>query len=208
MDRTRTSPAASRGVHILLIAGLVVIASVMVAVALGGSRPALAADLPATTSSPVPVVTPLPTANSSADPREGGIDAMPIRVEIDVIGDDEVHVDIVDETGTVVGGSSGPAAHGPSVEAYTLEVEQADADTLRLTWIDYAIDNALELHVFDNDGVLQLVMIQPEPTTDVDAMAFDRILFLDFNGPISADDVEAWLQDGMDTPGTAGYENE
>ena len=193
MHRTRTATDASRGVHLALLTGLVVIASAMVAVALGGSRPARAADLPAT-ASPTPVVTPTPSAG-------------PIHVDINVIGDDEVGVDIVDETGTVVGGSSGPAADGPSVESYTLKVEQADADTLRLTWIDYAIDNALQLHVFDNDGVLQLVMIQPEPTTDVDAMAFDRVLFLDFDGPVSAGAVEAWLQDGMDTPGEAGYEN-
>jgi hypothetical protein len=194
MNRTRTSTDASRGAQVLLITGFAVIASVMVAVALGGSRPARAADLPVATASPVPVETPTPPTG-------------PIRIDIDVLGDDQVVVEIVDETGTVVGGSSGPVAHDPSVEPYTLRVEQADPDTLRLTWVDYAIDNALQLHVFDNDGVLQLVMIQPEPTTDVDAMAFDRILYLDFDGPISADDVEAWLQDGMDTPGEAGYEN-
>jgi hypothetical protein len=194
MHRTRTFIDASRGVQLALLTGLVVITSVMVAVALGGSRPARAADLPEATSSPAPVVTPTPSAG-------------PIHVDINVIGDDEVGVDIVDETGAVVGGSSGLAADGPSVESYTLQVEQADADTLRLTWIDYAIDNQLQLHVFDNDGVLQLVMIQPEPTTEVDAIAFDRVLFLDFDGPVSADDVEAWLQDGMDAPGEAGYEN-
>jgi hypothetical protein len=194
MHRTRISTDASRGVRLALLSGLVVIASVMVAVALGGSRPARAADVPPAASSPAPVATPTPPSG-------------PIRVDIDVVGNDEVFVDIVDETGTVVGGSSGPVAHGPSVETDTLKVEQADADTLRLTWIDYAIDNALQLQVFDHDGVLQLVMIQPEPTTDVDAMAFDRTLFLDFDEPVSAEDVEGWLQNGIDTPGVDGYEN-
>ena len=194
MNRTQTSSNASRGGQVLLIAGFVVIASVIVAVALGGNRPARAAGLPPQGSSPAPVETPTPPIG-------------PIRVAIDVLGDDEVAVEIIDETGSVVGGSSGPEADGPSVESYSLDVQQVDADTLRLTWIDYAIDNALQLHVFDNDGVLQLVMIQPEPTTDVDAMAFDRVLFLDFDGPVSAADVEAWLQDGMDTPGDAGFEN-
>ena len=194
MHRTRTSTDASHGVQIALLAGLVAIAAVMVAVALGGSRPARAADLPPATSSPAPVATPTPPTS-------------PIRVDINVVGNDEVFVDIVDKTGTVVGGSSGPPADGPSVESDRLKVEQADADTLRLTWIDYAIDNALQLLVFEHDGVLQLVMIQPEPTTEVDAMAFDRVLLLDFDRPVSAEDVEGWLQNGIDTPGVDGYEN-
>jgi hypothetical protein len=32
-----------------------------------------------------------------------------------------------------------------SVDAYTLKVENLDASTLKLTWVDFPIDNALAL---------------------------------------------------------------
>ena len=88
-----------------------------------------------------------------------------------------------------------------SVEPYTLEVENLDATTLQLTWVDFPIDNALALYIDESDGGIRLVLVQPEPTGPTDAMGFDRELILSFSEPVSADEVEAFLQDGLDTPG-------
>ena len=127
---------------------------------------------------------------------------MPIKVDLANATDADVYVDIVDETGLLVDAESGTPGDGMSVEPYTLVVENVDANTLRLTWVDFPIDNALALYVIDGtDGGLRLVLVQPEPTGTTDAIGFDRELILSFSQPVPADQVEAFLQDGLDTPG-------
>jgi hypothetical protein len=86
-----------------------------------------------------------------------------------------------------------------SVEPYTLHVENIDARTLRLTWVDFPIDNALALYI--NEDASRFVLVQPEPSSATDAVGFDRELILTFDHAISAADVEGFLQDGLDTPG-------
>ena len=88
-----------------------------------------------------------------------------------------------------------------SVDSYRLEVENIDATTLKLSWVDFPIENALALYIDESERGLRLVLVQPEPTGPTDAMGFDRDLILSFSEPISADDVEPFLQDGLDTPG-------
>ena len=79
------------------------------------------------------------------------------------------------------------------------KIENLDERTLKLTWVDFGIDNALALHFFQDGKVL--VMVQPEPDGDVDAMGHDRALILTFMEPIAADGIEGFLQGGLDTPG-------
>jgi hypothetical protein len=67
--------------------------------------------------------------------------------------------------------------------------------------IDYPIDNALALHIDESEGNVRLLLVQPEPTGPTDTIGLDRELVLSFSQPISADAVEALLQDGLDTPG-------
>jgi hypothetical protein len=203
---TRSAAGPKRPAIVILTSGLVVIASIAALIAFGGRGVgAVAAPLPTDRPSPAPVLTPAPSMAPSEVPADGGTDAMPIRVDIANIGGDDVYVDIVDETGTLIGASSGPAGSGASVDTYALRVENVDTTTLRLTWVDYPIDNVLALYVFPNDGVLHLALIQPEPSGPTDSIVHDRVLLLEFSQPISADDVEATLQDGLDTPGWAGY---
>ncbi|HET9520614.1 MAG TPA: hypothetical protein VFO73_06200 [Candidatus Limnocylindrales bacterium] len=152
---------------------------------------------PAVTPVPAPVATPVPTPA----PTDGGNDAMPLTVNLENATDDDVRVDIVDGTGILAGAESGTPGDGASVESYTLKVENVDAKTLRLTWVDYPIDNALALYIDPDGDGYRFVLVQPEPTGDTDAMAFDRELVLTFAEPISASQVEALLQDGLDTPG-------
>jgi hypothetical protein len=171
--------------------GAIVAVAILAAVALGG------APKPTSAPSPAPVATPAPTPA----PTDGGSDAMPLTVNLDNATHDDVRVDIVDGTGILVGAESGTPGDGASVEPYTLKVENVDAKTLKLTWVDYPIDNALALSIDTNGDGYRFVLVQPEPTGETDAIAFDRELILTFSEPISASQVEAFLQDGIDTPG-------
>ena len=181
----------------------------------GGNSSNGGAVVPPPPASPTaPAVTPAPTTKPTQAPRspaqtpvptpeqpDGGSDAMPIKVDLENATGADVYVDIVDNTGLLVAAVSGTPGDGTSVEGYTLAVENVDPTTIKLTWIDYPIDNALALYVDTFDGKLRLVLVQPEPTGPTDAMAFDRQLILTFSEPISASQVETFLQDGLDTPG-------
>jgi hypothetical protein len=136
-----------------------------------------------------------------AKPSDDGSDAMPIKVALENVSGADVYVDIVDETGLLVRAESGKPAEGQSVGQYALEVENLDATTLRLKWVDYPIDNALSLYIFEHEGAIRVLLIQPEPTGPTDSVALDRELILSFSKPISADQIEAFLQEGLDTPG-------
>ena len=177
-------------------------------------RPSAPADptavpTPDVTPLPTPVVTPKPPVETPAPPSrtpvpdetDGGPDAMPIKVDLENVSGADVYVDIVDETGLIVRAESGKPAEGQSVDQNTLEVENLDASTLKLTWVDYPIDNALGLHVFEHEGRLRLLLVQPAPTGPTDTVALDRELILSFSEPISANDVDALLREGLDTPG-------
>lgn len=154
---------------------------------------------PATATPPAP--SKAPTPKPTAEPTDDGSDAMPIRVDIETVAGGDVYVDIVDSTGYLVGAKSGTPAEGQSVGQYTLEVENLDPSTLKLSWVDYPIENALTLYIDEHDGAIRLLLIQPAPTGPTDAIALDRELILSFSRPISADQVESFLQEGLDTPG-------
>ena len=152
------------------------------------SRAPLVTPSPAPVATPGPVVTPGPWPRSRSrhrtrwcgpnpvaepdpvvepEPTDGGDDAMPLTVDLETADGHDVYVDIVDRYGLLESAESGHPAEGMSVEPYTLDIENLDERTLKLTWVDFGIDNALELHFFQDGKVL--VMIQPDPESDVDA---------------------------------------
>jgi hypothetical protein len=146
---------------------------------------------------PTPVQTPVPTPVQTGVPTP----VAPIKVDLITSNGANVYVDIADRTGWLVSAKSGTPAEGMSVAPYTIEVENLDATTLKLTWVDFPIDNALALYIDESEGGLRLVLVQPEPTGSTDSIAHDRELILSFSQPIAADDVETFLQDGLDTAG-------
>jgi hypothetical protein len=154
------------------------------------------------TPAPAPDGTPEPTAvpapDETPDPDDGS-DAMPIKVDLRNATDADVYVDIVDTTGLLVEARSGSPGDGISVE--TLVAENIDATTLKLTWADFPIDNALALYVDEHEGGIRLLLVQPAPTGTTDAMGFDRELILSFSEPISAEGVETIIVEELDTPG-------
>ena len=153
------------------------------------------------TKTPTATVDPTPGGSPETPPEDGGSDAIPLKVELDNATGADVYVDIADRTGILVDAASGQPGDGASVEPYRLQVENVDARSLRLTWVDYPIDNALALYIDRVGGGYRLLLVQPEPTGPTDSIAFDRELILTFSETVSAVDVEAFLQGGLDTPG-------
>ncbi len=109
----------------------------------------------------------------------------------------DVAIEIVDESGTLRSATSGTPGDGASVKPYTVTVGNDDPTTLRLTWVGGPCD-AQDLLAIDATG-RRFLLVQPECPGD--AVVFDRVLVLGFAEPIDADDVEAILQDGLDTTG-------
>jgi hypothetical protein len=112
-----------------------------------------------------------------------------------------VYVDIVDRTGSLTGAASGTPGDGMSIEPYTISAVNLDPKTVKLTWVDFPIDNALALYIDVVDGHYRFLLVQPEPTGPADAIGFDRELVLTFSVPVSTGQVETFLQGGLDTPG-------
>jgi hypothetical protein len=196
----------NRSNQITLLVSIVVgtiLAAVIAFTAFGGGGgtddpvlPPVVSPSPSAPSTPVPAPdeTPAPTP----DPDDGS-DAMPIKVDLQNATGADVYVDIVDSTDLLVEARSGTPGDGMSVEG--LVAENIDATTLKLTWTDFPIDNALALYVDQHEGGIRLLLVQPGPTGTTDAMGFDRELILSFSEPVSSDQVETIIVEGLDTPG-------
>lgn len=203
---TRSLDRRNRSNQITLLVSIAagtILAAVIAFTAFGGGGgsddpvlPPVASPSPSAPSKPVPAPdeTPAPTP----DPDDG-FDAMPIKVDLQNATGADVYVDIVDNTGLLAEARSGTPGDGMSVEG--LVAENVEATTLKLTWTDFPIDNALALSIDEHGGGIRLLLVQPGPTGTTDAMGFDRELILSFSEPISADQVETVLVEDLDTPG-------
>jgi hypothetical protein len=143
---------------------------------------------------PVPTAQPTPVATPADDPADGET-----LVKLDIADPHDVFVGVKDLTGKVVDATSGHAGDGMSVRWYDLEVENVDDDTLRLTWVGYPTDDPVKVLVFDDRGTPTIVLMQRMPPENSDALGFDRVLDLHFDGPVSPDDYRIVTQDGYDT---------
>jgi hypothetical protein len=152
--------------------------------------PVVTPETTAKPAEPTPKSTPRPShVNSPTDPA-------PILVDLETVDGHAVRVDIVDLSGILETAVSGTPAEGASAEG--LAVENVDARTLRLTWVDFPIDNVDALNIEWFDGRLRFVLVQPEPRGVSDSVGYDRELILRLSEPISAADVDAFLTTGLD----------
>ena len=184
-----------------LVPVIAALAAVLAACSAGG-----AGQAPTEPPAPAPTAVPAPNTQAPATPapvpsEDPGSDLMPIRVELDSTTGQDVYVDILDRTGSIKAATTGQPGDEATVEPYTVEVENIDARTLRLSWTDYPIDNALSLVVDQAGAGVRFVLVQPAPSGPADAMGEGRILELTFDRDISAALVESFLQEGLDTPG-------
>jgi hypothetical protein len=153
-----------------------------------GHRPAPSAPSVATpTASPVvePTRAPAqPTAAPSEAPTDGDI-AVPLK---NLTGDD-VSVAIDDATGKLDVASSGNPGDGMSVRWFHVKVENVDADTLRVVWVGLPRDEIVGLAITEKAGAIHLAFTQDAPPANSDALGFDRVLELSFEGPVRSEDV-------------------
>jgi hypothetical protein len=167
------------------LTALVVLAGVLAACT--ATDPRLADDPEAATapptSAPIPTTAAVPTPVGSA------------RVVLDVATANAVTIDVADASSTMLRAASGTPGDGASVEAYSVGVTNVTPTTLRLTWVGGPCDSANRLLI--DAAHHRFVVVQPE--CQGDAIATDRVLELEFAMPIEASDVEASIQDGLDT---------
>ena len=207
VNELRTNTGLRRAGAVLIFGALVLGGSIATAAAFNGRGSASGED-PASPAPSAPVVTPAPVISpeptdapepiETPEPTDDGGD-VPTVIDLETADGHDVTVDLDEIAHLLDGAESGHPAEGMSVEPYTLKIENLDERTLKLTWVDFGIDNELALYLFQEGKVL--VMVQPEPTTEVDAIGFDRELILTFKKPVSAGDLQGFLQGGLDTPG-------
>jgi hypothetical protein len=177
------------------------VAILLIGALLGGCAVAASASpsIPASPSSAAsptspPTETHAPSAGASASSEASGGTAF--HVELVHATANTVTVDVQDASAALVRASSGTPGDGASVEPYKLLVSNDNPTTLRLTWVGGPCDSANTLTI-DATG-RQFLLVQPECSGD--SIVNDRILILEFSRPITAADVQASLQDGLDTP--------
>jgi hypothetical protein len=117
------------------------------------------------------------------------------HVVLAVATPNRVTIDVTDASRTLTAAMSGTPGDGATVEAYKLIVTNLTPSSLRLTWLGGPCDAANTLSVDAPRG--RLLLVQKECPGD--ALATDRILDLEFSTPVKATELEAFLQDGLDT---------
>ena len=139
-----------------------------------------------------------PTAAPAATPTVPAASATAIgsaHVALIIATPNAVTIDVTDASATLTGAASGTPGDGASVEADKLVAANITPTTLRLTWVGGPCDSANKLLI--DSGRHRLVVVQPE--CHGDAIATDRVLDLEFATPITASELETFLQDGLDT---------
>src|SRR6188472_3350840 len=185
MSRSPFRPVAA------IVGGLALsVVVVFAADAAYGHRPAPSAPSVSTpTASPVDEPTRAP-AQPAAAPSDGDI-GVPLK---NLTGDD-VSVAIDDATGKLDVASSGSPGDGMSVRWFRVKVENIDADTLRVVWVGLPRDEIVGLAITQKDGAMHLAFTQDAPPANSDALGFDRVLELSFDGPVRSEDVTTLVEE-------------
>ena len=192
----------------LALPGLALVAVVAFAACTGANAGAPASQRPAPSApvatpiatpvaTPVPVITPTPVPVPSREPGESPSDGA-TKVDLETATGHHVSIEILDDGHHVVAARSGKPGDGASVAFGTVVAKNLDAKTVQFTWSDTPGDAELSLYVSDNAKVV--LVIRPERDAG-DAIAFDRVLIVEFDAPVDADGLKLGIQDGLDTAG-------
>jgi hypothetical protein len=145
-----------------------------------------ASPAPSIPASPEPSQAPSgePSGEPSGVPGDGSI-------RLDVADPHEVSVVVTAPDGVLRGAASGRAGDGMSVRWGSVEVENLDADTLRVTWVGLPQAGVARLALAANGDGYRLSLRQPAPPANSDAIGLDRVLVLHFAAPVNAEAVVA-----------------
>jgi hypothetical protein len=171
---------------VVALVGAAVLISVL---ALGATVVAGRTVTPAPEPTPIVVPsdsapTPIPTPSDTPDGR--------FVVDLDVSDRHDVSVVVDDRSGRIVGVTSGRAGDGMSVRWSDIDIVNLDARTLRVTFVGYPQDEVIDLDfaVAAGDG-FNLTISQKLPLPNTDALGADRVVVLEFDQDVAAEDVYA-----------------
>lgn len=178
----------------ILTAALVSVAIVAIAACSTG---AVSPD-PSTPSTPIPTAAPTPTPTAAPTPAPTSTPAPSapadgtFTFDLDVADAHAVSVVLTDGSDRITAATSGKAGDGMSVRWSDIEVVNVDRDTLRITFVGYPQDEVIgfDFDVAAGDG-FNLIVTQKLPLPNTDALGADRVVVLDFEGDVDADDVYA-----------------
>jgi hypothetical protein len=195
-NRTVTPIAAA----IVLIAAVAAIATGALAYSASSTRTPTTTPTPAPTIQPSPVPTVRPTAPPSVEPSSPPADGV-FELQLRNLTDHDVDLQIDDESGAIVKAESGTPGDGMSVRWFDVEVENIDAQTLRIVWVGLPRDEVVHLGVSRDSGRIQMLFTQDAPPAQSDATGYDRVLRLTFVVPVRAEDVVVTVEERTDTAG-------
>jgi plastocyanin len=142
---------------------------------------------------------PSPASSPSAAPSATASAATgPVRITVPLViaTAHTVTADIVDWTGGLVAATSGTPGDGASVAPDAVVVTQSGPTGLDITWTGGPCDRTVSVVI---DPATAAITVVQEPC-EGDAIAFDRIVHLEFAEPIDAATWQGILQSGVDTP--------
>jgi hypothetical protein len=189
------NPSSFPKVALPAAALVALIAALAIVVSGAFGRGAVAAPTPSDRPSAAPTVVP---ASPTAVPTSGPSDrpaAGPLTVALKNLTGHDVSVAIDDQTGALADAASGQPGDGMSVRWHDMQVENVDADTVRIVWVGLPRDEQLTLSIAGQAGAYALRFVQAAPPANSDAIGFDRVLDLEFAVPVSADDVKVTIED-------------
>ena len=182
---SRTVPA--------ILAAIVLLSAVAVAATGVFGRtvsPAPDPSTPPTVEPSAPPTSPTtPPTAAPSDPSSPPTDVF--VVDLDTADQHDVSVVVDDETGSVVGASSGQAGDGMSVRWNTIRIDAIDADTLKLTWAGWLEDEVIDVVVAKGGVGYFVTFTQKLPYPNTDAMGADRVLIIDFASDVDQSEIEA-----------------
>lgn len=182
MSRTTNARGQTLAVAAVAIATVAIIGAVAFTIGTASGDP------PAPTPPPVQAPTPPPTAQPSVAPSAPSDGST--TVDLDIATDHDVSVVVKDDTGSVRDVTSGKAGDGMSVRWFDVTVENVDAETVRVTWVGLPVDEVIDLTISKDGDAIALDFVQDGPPAYSDAIGFDRVLVIEFDTPVDADDVE------------------
>lgn len=185
MQSTRTGGPliAATGLAVALVA-------IVAVVALGAGRP----GTPDPSASPSTPPSAAPSTPPSVPPTTPPADGH-FQVDVDVAAGGPVTLVVEDTTGAVVDVTSGPASDGMSVRWGDVIVANIDATTVRVTWAGLPGAEELSLTVRSRQDQAVLDFVQKLPPANSDAMGVDRVIVIEFDRPVRAEDVVAIFPD-------------
>jgi hypothetical protein len=133
---------------------------------------------------PTPAPTPTPSPTHAANGQ--------FEVDLDIADGHDVSVAVDDDSGRIVGVSSGQGGDGMSVRWSDIEIVNLDPDTLQITFVGFPQDEmiAVGFDVAAGDG-FNLTISQQLPLPNTDALGADRVLVIDLDGAVDAGDIYA-----------------